>query len=331
MATSRRIPLGYNNVYLLAYGEVRVLVDAGPDYAGATDLILSSLGGTPPDLVVATHGHLDHAGLGAWWQAQRVPVGMGEADQHLAGTTQLASQREFDRFGAYVRQLGAPDEVVTEIIDGLARRREWAREAAKDQPHPPGGEGRWPTQLRYRHFQPDLALGDGAIIGGTSLEVVLCPGHTPGNLVLFDASEGWLFSGDQLLPDITPTPAIQASPAATLAGEWRFPSLPRFLDSMLRIRRLNPIECWPGHGEPFKGVVSMIDENIGQIEQRTARVLEVLKRRGEAPIYDLAADLYPRALRRRFWQIVATVQGHLDLLEERGLATTASGLYAPVS
>jgi glyoxylase-like metal-dependent hydrolase (beta-lactamase superfamily II) len=147
--------------------------------------------------------------------------------------------------------------------------------------------------------------------------------------VLFDSAEGWLFSGDQLLPEITPTPAIQASPLPALPHAWRFHSLPNFLDSMLRIRDLEATKCWPGHGEPFANVGDVIAENIAQIEQRTERVLAALKLHGAASAYALAADLYPRALARRFWQIVATVQGHLDLLEERALVAEDRGIYSP--
>lgn len=329
MASLRRIPLSYNNVYLLDYSSTRILIDTGPDYLGAAEVILQELDGAPPDVVVATHGHLDHAGLGAWWQSRGVPVALGEADRHLTREPQLNDRAELAAFEAYVHDLGAPPDLVLEVIEGLRRRREWASDAARDHPHRPGGDGRWPSQLRYRHFEPDRSLFDGDGIPGTTIEVIQCPGHTPGNLALFDAAEGWLFSGDQLLPEITPTPAIQASPLPESPGNWRFRSLPNFLDSMLRIRDLDAAKCWPGHGEPFANVGEVIAENIAQIEQRTERVLAALRNHGVSSAYALAADLYPRALRRRFWQIIATVQGHLDLLEEREMVTNDRGTYGP--
>lgn len=323
--------MSYNNVYLLDYGKTRVLVDTGPDYLGAAEVILQALEGASPDLVVATHGHLDHAGLGAWWQSRGVPVALGEADRHLTREPQLADPAELAAFEAYAHDLGAPTDLVLEVLEGLRRRRDWASDAARDQPHRPGGDGRWPSQLRYRHFEPERSLFDGDGIPGTTLEVIHCPGHTPGNLVLFDTAEGWLFSGDQLLPEITPTPAIQASPLPAPGHPWRFHSLPNFLDSMLRIRDLDAATCWPGHGEPFANVGEVITENIAQIEKRTERVLMALKRHGSVSAYVLAADLYPRALARRFWQIIATVQGHLDLLEEREMVTGDRGIYTSIS
>jgi glyoxylase-like metal-dependent hydrolase (beta-lactamase superfamily II) len=160
------------------------------------------------------------------------------------------------------------------------------------------------------------------------LPVLMCPGHTPGNLVLVDEAEGWLFSGDQLLPEITPTPAVQHLPPGQAGrGTWRFHSLPAFTRSLRELRTRDFVRCFPGHGEPFDNVQEVIDANLTQIEERTEKVAAALRNRGSCSLYALAEDLYPRALRRRFWQIIATVQGHLDLLEDGGRATVVDGDY----
>jgi hypothetical protein len=85
--------------------------------------------------------------------------------------------------------------------------------------------------------------------------------------------------------------------------------------------------CYPGHGEPFDDVAAVIALNLQQAEERSARVAEALRAHGDVSVYALAESLYPRALRRRFWQIIATVQGHLDVLGERGEATLESGRW----
>ena len=83
------------------------------------------------------------------------------------------------------------------------------------------------------------------------------------------------------------------------------------------------VRCFPGHGEPFDDVTAAIEVNLSQIAQRTERVAAALRERGPSSLYDLCDALYPRALRRRFWQIAATVQGHLDILEKQGEAQFA--------
>ena len=174
-------------------------------------------------------------------------------------------------------------------------------------------------------------MGDGERVGA-QLRVVACPGHTPGNLVLVQESDGWLFSGDQLLPEVMPTPGIQHVPSREPALEaWRFRSLPAFVASLRRLREYDFARCFPGHGDPFDNVREVIDANLSQLDERTERVAALLRSRGSAAVYTLADDLYPRALRRRFWQIIATVQGHLDLLEDIERARLTDGLYVATS
>jgi glyoxylase-like metal-dependent hydrolase (beta-lactamase superfamily II) len=52
----------------------------------------------------------------------------------------------------------------------------------------------------YPDRRPDLDLSDRMTVtaGGTSLEVMHTPGHTPGGCCLYDAGDGVVFSGDTL-------------------------------------------------------------------------------------------------------------------------------------
>lgn len=307
VATVERVRLAYNNLYLVEDADELVVIDTGPDYHGAREIILHALAGRVPVLVVATHGHLDHAGLGGWWHARGVPVLLGAEDLAYARGTDF----EFEPLARYVETCGAPPLVAAEAVDGLRQRLQWHDHLRHAEGWAPSRDGRWPTQLRYAPFEPDrLVDADIALPAGLALRIA--PGHTPGNLVVVHDNERWLFSGDQLLPDITPTPAIQFH-----NGE-RFASLPRFLDSMRALRDGAFVRCFPGHGEPFEDVSVAVAANLSQAEDRAARLLEALRHGGPATPYEAAERLYPRALRRRFWQIIATVQGHLDVLAEAG-------------
>jgi glyoxylase-like metal-dependent hydrolase (beta-lactamase superfamily II) len=322
----RHIRLAYNSAYLVEAGGERVLIDTGPDYRGAKEVLATAVAGSAPGLVVATHGHLDHAGLGHWWQGQGIAVALHQEDLHYSTGHQLDDD-ELRALEGFVRESGAPRDVEAEALAGLAARRAWAREAVETRDYRPAGrDARWPTGLRYEPFVPRCVLAEDVTEVAPGVRAMVAPGHTPGNLVVFAEAEGWLFSGDQLLPEITPTPAIQRFQSAP-GAPWRFRSLPRFLDSLRTIRRLEATRCYPGHGEPFEDVAATIDANLAQAEQRTARVLEALRENRGATLYGLSEVLYPRALRKRFWQIISTVQGHLDVLEEDGLAATTEGRW----
>ena len=319
--------MAYNNVYVAEGPRGRVLVDTGPDYLGARPLLDSELPALP-DRIVATHGHHDHAGLGRWWQARGAPVAIGHADFALAARPHFTETGEIEAMRAWVAGTGAPEDVQAEAIAGLERRRLWSQKIVESDAYPPPGSSpHWPTGLRYEPFEAAIRLSDGDQAG--DLGVLHCPGHTPGNLVLIDEAHGWLFSGDQLLPDITPTPGIQFVRATD--GTWiRFPSLPAFVASLRRLAVIRFERCYPGHGEPFGEVAAAIASNLSAIEQRDERVYAELRSGGPAHLYRLCERMYPKALRRRFWQIAATVQGHLDVLAAVGRVRQAGEAYEAV-
>jgi hypothetical protein len=65
------------------------------------------------------------------------------------------------------------------------------------------------------------------------------------------------------------------------------------------------------------------------IEGRSERLVTSLREDGPGSLFEIAERLYPNAARRRFWQVVATVQGLLDLLEDEGLVMAlVDGRYA---
>lgn len=326
MACVRTIELTYNRLYLVESNGVRVLVDAGPDYAGAWESLQSQLGGRLPDAVVATHAHSDHSGLARRWQEAGVPVWVHPDDERIVASHPLASGAEFNGFERYLETSGAPESLRAEALAGLRQRREWARQAASATEHPPSRPGgRWPTGLLMHPFRPDAGAED--IVARCGLEVVHCPGHTPGNVVLVHREQGWLFSGDQLLPAITPTPGIQVTPSPD--GDWdRFRSLPHYVSSLEALKALDITHCYPGHGDEIAEPLALVDANLGSIEERSERVVDAVQSLAGATAYAVADALYPRALGRRFWQILATIQGNLDLLEDASAIRQAEpGLY----
>lgn len=317
-----RLALGDNSVYCVSAAEGYLLVDAGPDYAGSWEALTAEL----PEIraVAVTHGHADHAGLGARWCVRMAPVFLHPLDRHLVGHL-VPSGDGWQVLIDFVEHCGAPPEVAGTVRKGLARRSVLAERWQVAESYPPAGpHARHPTGLRYEPFVPQ-PYPDGLLFGG--LEWWHLPGHTPGTVVLVEPQEGWLFSGDQLLPGYTPTPGIQLDPEA--GRPCRFRSLPRFLDGLRRLRAAGFTRCYPGHGEPFDDVDAALDAAIAAIESRTERVFVDLRALGRATPYELAARTYPRALERRFWQVMPILQGHLDLLEERGVVHREGDWYTP--
>ncbi len=133
------------------------------DPGGDVDRILAVLDQhrVTPDRILLTHGHLDHAG------------GAAELRDRLRARTPH-----------HAVPIEGPDRRDAFLLDGL--------EAAGRQYGVP-----------MRDVVPDrwLAEGDSVQAAGRAWEVLHCPGHTPGSVVLFDRAGRFALVGDVLFRD----------------------------------------------------------------------------------------------------------------------------------
>ena len=206
------LALGDNWAYLLSTADGPILIDAGPDYPGSWDALVAQLnaaGCEPRDVrhVAITHAHVDHCGLATRWQQLGATVSgsAAEAPQFLQGSNIIgyAVKQMFE----FWRECGVPEARVAGYIE--ARERVRAAYRAGDNTGGGARRERWPGLIRGTPFTPDRLLGEGDDIrhGGRRIQFIPAPGHTPGNAVYYEPETRILFSGDQVIPASTPTPA----------------------------------------------------------------------------------------------------------------------------
>ena len=216
------------NVYAILGDDGVTLVDSGwADEPSETVLVeaLDRLGFTPGDVrrVVVTHAHWDHYSRAIGWQRRYgTTVMIGRQERH--------SIEAFDeRTGAYPMQAqlllkaGAVDLAQT-IADFPLEPFE------RDVPFGP----------------PDIWLDDGDHIdcGGVDLVARATPGHTRGHIVYEDQRAGLAFTGDHILPRITPSIGLERAPEA-LPLQSYLASLQLFLDLSRRVDAARPRRRYP--------------------------------------------------------------------------------------
>lgn len=133
--------------------------------------------------------------------------------------------------------------------------------------------GEPPARLRGAYqtisARPTRLLHDGDRVG--ALEVVAAPGHTPGQIALFDPRDGSLIAGD----------AFQTRAGVAVSGtlRWLFPfpamatwHRPTALASARRLRALAPTRLAVGHGEVFEQPLDAIDQAIDTAARELAEI-----------------------------------------------------------
>jgi glyoxylase-like metal-dependent hydrolase (beta-lactamase superfamily II) len=263
-------PLGHTLVHLLDTDRGPVLVDTGWDDPTAWDALSAGLAacGTSPGAihgVVVTHHHPDHHGLsGRVREASGAWIAMHAADATVVRRTREAEPGLWlDYLAGKLQRAGAPEAHIAPLRAARAS----------------GSAGGLPGM---RPALPDREIVPGELLdlAGRRLRAVWTPGHTPGHVCLHleeahpagRPGNGRLFSGDHLLPGITPHIGLYEDPDDATVTD----PLGDYLDSLERVGRLAPAEVLPAHQHAFTGAADRVRELLAHHEQRLTGLLALL-------------------------------------------------------
>jgi glyoxylase-like metal-dependent hydrolase (beta-lactamase superfamily II) len=301
-------PLRYVSSYAFASGGGLVLLDTGWHAEESWQSLvagLETIGAAPRDVrgVLVTHMHFDHSGLtgrlreesGAW-------VAMHPADRAvLAGIGMRDPDEAVKLEAAFLRSLGASADEAVAAVGTAAAFAAFTNTAL-----------------------PDRELNDGELadVPGWRLRAVHTPGHTPGHLSFVEELGQRFFSGDHVLPRITPNISVMAA--------RQEPPLAEYLASLAKVRDLDVDEVFPAHEWRFRGLAERVDGIAAHHERRLAELLAAIAANPGATPWVLAGQLtWSRSWdqysgRMRISAVTETV-AHVQELVRRGLAAGSGG------
>ena len=304
------LPLGIHgissiNAYLLVGPDADTLVDCGvaaaptddgdpgPDGTAALELALEACGSdfARIERLIVTHAHVDHFGLA------------GEVVRRSGGALWMHRRSEFD-----LAKYADPDEAVDLRTLMLADHGLFGPELTDTAT----GLCDWlPVMPSIGRPSTLLDGGERFTVGDRTWEVVHTPGHSPGHVCLWSAADRLLCSGDHLLKVASP-------PVTFERGAERDP-MGSYLESLERVRRLDPALTLPGHGPPFADGARRAASVSRDKRRRRDRIRERVAARA-CTVAELTAELYPGladGAQRHF--VMAEVLAHLAHHEVRGV------------
>jgi glyoxylase-like metal-dependent hydrolase (beta-lactamase superfamily II) len=293
-------PLRYVLVYLFELDSGVALVDAGWNTDDAWQALndgLAEAGGSMADIqaVVVTHIHPDHYGLaGRVREASGAWVGLHPADAALLKGRYVETDELVGRMLRLLEISGVPEDKRPTLAHASMEIRSLVTMA-----------------------EPDILLEDDhrLALAGWDLRTIWTPGHSPGHLCLYSDRERLLLSGDHVLPRITPNISFHSQQDANPLADY--------LDSLDRLRLLEPDEVLPAHEYRFAGLGSRLGEIEHHHGERLAAMEAVLANLPGITSWDLTLQLEwsrPWEEIPGFMQRAANGEtlAHLVLLESRG-------------
>jgi glyoxylase-like metal-dependent hydrolase (beta-lactamase superfamily II) len=287
------------NTYAIEADGGILLLDCGTDWEPGREAIRDGFGRLGLDesavhTLVVSHLHLDHVGMSA-----RLVRELGCRFVMHERAAKLVDRYNdtpgyVDRLLRIGRTHGVPSRVLGSVTGDLATRPEYMPLIDA----------------------PDHTVADGELIdigSGRSLEVIHTPGHEPAHICLRDSRTGILFSGDHVLPRISPV---------IMWDEDLGDPLGNYLASLQKLLRMNPGVTYPAHGT----LIDRGDERARQIllhhDRRLLDMAELVRSADttawEVMLKSFRPNLTPLEARLAFLETVS----HLEHLRMTGRLQT---------
>ena len=224
------------NTYVVETKDGLLMLDCGTDWEPGRDAIRDGFTGlgleeSAVHTLVVSHLHLDHVGMSARlvreWGCRFV--------MHERAATLVDRYNDtpgyIERLKRVATNHGVPKDVIA--VAAAVRRPDYMPLIDP----------------------PDHVVADGQLIdlgGGRSLEVVHTPGHAPAHICLRDSRTGIFFSGDHVLPRISPV---------IMYEEGLGDALGDYINSLQKLLQIGIRRTYPAHGT----IIEQGDERTRQL------------------------------------------------------------------
>jgi glyoxylase-like metal-dependent hydrolase (beta-lactamase superfamily II) len=262
--------IGRVNSYLVEGKGKWTLIDTGWNVDEAFDSLnkaLAELGLQLNDVetVLITHMHVDHFGMvGRIKRASpNIQVLVHHRDSVLIGERYLNYPEFLQSMTGLLRLHGLPDSEA-EALEPVYI----------------------PSIRLVAVALPDRELSGGELIktGRFDLEAISTPGHSPGHMSFYEPASQILFSGDHILPRLSPSIGYEPHFLGDPLGDY--------LSSLHELMGRPVTKVLPGHGNVFFDMSARIQQILAHHDARRKSIVENLK---ETPL--------------SAWKICSLIQG----------------------
>jgi glyoxylase-like metal-dependent hydrolase (beta-lactamase superfamily II) len=292
-----RLPLGigldHSNVYLIREDAGWCAFDTGIDSNAVRDIWSAAIDGPLKagiTRIIVSHHHVDHLGLAAWLQETTgAPVYVRPEELATARAMMLTDPGTASTIRDHFSRNGFPvadvDRTLGEFMPTFFRCA-------------------LPKETRLPEHEQRMA------IGRRHFEVLVTGGHSIAQVALYDPSDGFFLSGDQMLEWITPNVSL-----------WPFGEtepLANFLRSLDRINSREIRLILPAHYKVYAPRENRAEAMRAHHQQMLTRFRELL--RGRMSGFELAEAVYGTQtdLLNRILAFLETLS-HLQWLQKEGI------------
>lgn len=249
--------LPYVLPYLIKSGDDVVLVDCGWNTDQAYQALEEGMQehGSHPSAVtklLITHVHPDHFGMaGRLKRLADCDVVIHEKDAEVINSRYFAPKSLTDEMSKFMVMNGVPPLESPTMAQGSMGMID------RVAPVPPDTEVKGGETFKAGEFE---------------FEIIWTPGHSPGHICLYEPNHKILFTGDHILPTITPNVSIHAQTHGSPLGDY--------MRSLEKLMDLDVTYVLPAHEFETRELQKRIAEIETHHQERLAEMLRCVDRGG---------------------------------------------------
>ncbi|MDD5702082.1 MAG: MBL fold metallo-hydrolase [Dehalococcoidales bacterium] len=268
LSEDQTVPLPYVNVYLVEGTHGWFLIDTGWSSPGSLEFMnttLGSLGLSLKDIstIIITHCHPDHFGLAGKIKhlSPRIQILMHRWELNLMESRYIRFSEPQEKMSILLISHGVPVNLIGDLEMAFM-----------------------PALELVTITDPDHILYSGEIIdtGIYQLEAIWTPGHSPGHICLYEHGNGFLFSGDHILPNITPNISYHILSGDNPLGDYLY--------ALGKLSNLPVTQVHPGHQYSFSDLKGRVKAILNHHQARENEIQKFVGN-GTYSAYEIAANI----------------------------------------
>lgn len=159
-------------------------------------------------------------------------------------------------------------------------------------------------------FEPDREPADGELISidGIDIEAIHTPGHASNHVCFRPTKLNWIFTGDHVIDGST----VVINPPDG--------NMKHYLESLAKVKALQPDAIAPGHGEVIQDADKAIDWIVEHRLERERKVLDGLRANPGLTSMELVPQVYKDVDEKLYGWAERSLLAHLIKLQSDGVA-----------
>ncbi len=278
MTIHKKITIDSNHLYLFPLanfaGGGYVMIDTGPNSEQAFKKFKLNLNNEKITLesikkIIITHAHSDHMGLASQFSKEGIEFYVGAPDMSAYTSGNQFESIKIRKTASVLKKNGMPNIIIEQWLENMKKR-----------PHL--------GSISWANIKPVVGKHTFPLKNNQELEIIACPGHTPGSIAVYNPQTQEIYSGDTILKNKIPSTGLHYE---SISSEKQWTGTLHFINTIHQLKEMNIKKVYPAHGPEIIEHQKILDYYLEHFNNFEQKILE-LSNKNVLNAFELSNKIY---------------------------------------